>query len=195
VHWAAIPTLHLAVSVDGLPAEHDRRSAPASDDRILKHIAGQSIIIHCTITRQMLCRDDYLHDFADFWSRRPEARKIWFSLYTPQEGEQSEERLLADNRGRALAQLSDVAARFVKVHVPREVLDGYRQPPYTPHDRIFAQSTTCLSADLKTCIRPCQFGGKPVCSECGSMASAGLAGIGRYRLGHSSALRSVHHLS
>ncbi|HLI82908.1 MAG TPA: radical SAM protein [Bryobacteraceae bacterium] len=181
-HWAAIRSLHLAVSVDGLPPEHDRRRAPATYDRILKHIAGQSVIIHCTITRQMLRRDDYLHEFAEFWSSRPEARKIWFSLYTPQEGEQSEERLQADDRRRALERLAQVAADFPKVYLPRALLDGYRLPAGSPQDCIFAQSTTCISADLETRITPCQFGGKPVCRECGCIASSGLASIGRYAL-------------
>jgi hypothetical protein len=179
-HWAAIRSLHLAVSVDGLPAEHDRRRAPATYERILKHITGHSIIVHCTITRQMLRRDDYLHDFADFWNRRPEVRKIWFSLYTPQEGEKSEERLMTGNRRRVLGQLSDVAARFAKVDAPRQVLEGYQRPPRSPDECIFAQSTTCISADLETRITPCQFGGSPMCGECGCMASSGLASIGRY---------------
>src|SRR5579875_193866 len=181
-HWAAIRSLHLAVSVDGLPPEHDRRRAPATYDRILKHIAGQSVIIHCTITRQMLRRDDYLHEFAEFWSSRPEARKIWFSLYTPQEGEQSEERLQADDRRRALERLAQVAADFPKVYLPRALLDGYRLPAGSPQDCIFAHGTTCISADLETRITPCQFGGKPVCRECGCIASSGLASIGRYAL-------------
>jgi len=179
-HWAAIQSLHLAVSVDGLPAEHDRRRAPATYDRILKHIAGQFVAIHCTVTRQMLDRDDYLYEFADFWSHRPEARKIWFSLYTPQEGEQSEERLTGDDRRRAIAQLAGVAGRFPKVDLPGVVLEGYMRPPDSPEDCIFAQSTKCVSADLETSIAPCQFGGKPVCAECGCMASAGLASIARY---------------
>jgi MoaA/NifB/PqqE/SkfB family radical SAM enzyme len=181
-HWAAIRSLHVAVSVDGLPAEHDRRRAPATYDRILNHIAGQSIIVHCTITRQMLRRDNYLYDFAQFWSRRPEARKIWFSLYTPQEGERSEERLMANDRRRALEQLSNLAKAFAKVDVSRHILEGYRQPPESPGNCIFAQSTTCISADLKTRIAPCQFGGRPICDECGCMASSGLASIGRYTL-------------
>lgn len=181
-HWAAIRSLHLAVSVDGLPAEHDRRRAPATYARILDHITGHSVIVHCTITRQMLRRDDYLHDFAGFWSSRSEVRKIWFSLYTPQEGEQSEERLTANDRSRALAQLSKVAAYFKKVDAPRYVLKGYLRPPESPADCIFAQSTTCISADLKTGITPCQFGGRPVCGECGCMASSGLTGLGRYSL-------------
>lgn len=182
-HWAALRSLHLAVSVDGLPPEHDKRRAPATYERILEHISGQSLIIHCTITRQMLGRDDYLEEFAGFWSRRPEARKIWFSLYTPQEGECSDERLSAGDRRRVLSRLPGIAARFPKVYLPRAVLNGYLDPPESPADCIFAQSTTCISADLQTRITPCQFGGKPVCRECGCIASSGLASIGRYELG------------
>lgn len=182
LEWAALPSLHLVVSVDGLPPEHDRRRAPATYDRILKHIAGQSPIIHCTVTRQMLERDAYLHEFAELWSGRSDARKIWFSLYTPQEGEESAERLTPGDRRRALSLLSAVAARFPKVYLPRVVMNGFLQPPESPAECIFAQSTTCISADLETRITPCQFGGKPVCSECGCIASSGLASIGRYSL-------------
>jgi len=62
------------------------------------------------------------------------------------------------------------------------VLEGYLHPPASPQECIFAQTTTCLSADLATRIEPCQFGGQPVCAECGCMASAGLASIGKYKL-------------
>jgi organic radical activating enzyme len=183
IHWATIPSLHLVVSVDGLPEEHDRRRKPATYERILKHIHGQNVIIHCTITAPMLRRDAYLHDFADFWSRHPKARKIWFSLFTPQQDEYREERLTAADRSRAVQQLAAVAARFPKVDMPRAVLDGYLRPPAAPDECIFAQSTVCVSADLTTHITPCQFGGRPVCAECGCMASSGLASIGRFQLG------------
>jgi len=182
-HWAAIPCVHLVVSVDGLPEEHDRRRAPATYDRILKHIRGHQITVHCTVTRQMLSRPRYLHDFADFWSGRPEARKIWFSLFTPQEGEYCEERLTPEDRVRVVKDLAHVAAKFPKVHMPRVVLKGYLDPPRSPAECIFAQTTVCVSADLESRITPCQFGGNPVCTECGCMASAGLASIGRYQLG------------
>jgi sulfatase maturation enzyme AslB (radical SAM superfamily) len=39
--WAFLANLHIAVSIDGLPPEHDRRRSPATYDRILKHISGQ----------------------------------------------------------------------------------------------------------------------------------------------------------
>ena len=180
--WRNIPDLHLVVSVDGLQPDHDKRRSPATYERILNHIVNQQVTIHCTITRQQLRRPDYLSDFASFWSARKEVRHIWFSLLTPQEGDQSEERLDADDRRVALAALSRLRGRFPKVFLPATVLNGYYHPPASPQECIFAQVTNCVSADLTTRISPCQFGGQPVCSECGCMASAGMASIGNYKL-------------
>jgi MoaA/NifB/PqqE/SkfB family radical SAM enzyme len=194
-NWASIPCLHLAVSVDGLQPEHDARRAPATYERILKHISGHQIIVHCTITRQQLQRPDYLRDFAAFWSGRSEVRKIWFSLFTPQEGEESEERLTPHDRESAIDRLSSLAAEFKKVDMPRAVLAGYRNPPQSPSECIFAQTTTTVSADLETKITPCQFGGRPVCSECGCMASAGLASIGRHKIGGLLRVETIFDLS
>ena len=180
--WKDLPNLHLVVSIDGLQPEHDRRRAPATYDRILKHIAGHQIVVHCTITRQLLQRPDYLRDFACFWSSRDEVRKIWFSLFTPQQGEQPQERLTLQDRLNVVSELACLRASFAKVHMPDLVLDGYLHPPTSPEQCIFAQTTTCISADLTTRITPCQFGGQPVCAECGCIASAGLASIGKYKL-------------
>ncbi|MBI4464548.1 MAG: radical SAM protein [Acidobacteria bacterium] len=182
IAWVSLSNLHLVVSVDGLAPEHDRRRSPATYERILKHIAGHQVIIHCVVTRQLLERSDYLADFASFWSARPEVRKIWFSLFTPQHSSESEERLLAEDRQAAILQLVHTRNRFPKVYLPDIVLRGYLRPPHSPDACIFAQITTCFSADLSTPITPCQFGGRPVCSECGCIASAGLAAIGSYKL-------------
>lgn len=181
-HWTALNCLHLVVSIDGLQPEHDRRRAPATYERILEHIAGHSLIVHCTVTRQQIARDGYLHEFASYWSARPEVRKIWFSLYTPQEGEVSEERLLPDDRLAAIRQLAAVRTAFPKVYMPDVVLRGYLDAPKTPADCMFAKLTTCVSADLSSLVTPCQLGGKPVCAECGCIASAGLAAIGNFRI-------------
>jgi organic radical activating enzyme len=181
--WAAIGNLHLVVSVDGLAEDHDRRRKPATYERIQKHIEGHQVTVHCTVTRQMLERPGYFRDFAAFWSERPEARKIWFSLYTPQAGDSSEERLSPQDRAAAIADLARIPALFPKVYLPRRVVQGFVEPPRSPEECIFARTTTCVSADLKTAVTPCQFGGQPVCSECGCIASAGLAALGRYKLG------------
>ena len=180
--WRAYECLHLSVSIDGLAPEHDRRRRPATYDRILQHIEGHRIAVHCTVTRQMLSRPGYLADFARFWSARPEAYRIWFSIYTPQEGDDSEERLRPSDRERLFRDLAEVAAQFPKVHLPGVVLEAYRTPPRSPGECTFARLTTCLSADLKTEIGPCQLGGKPVCTECGCMASAGMHAVSRARI-------------
>jgi MoaA/NifB/PqqE/SkfB family radical SAM enzyme len=180
--WNSIRCLHLVVSIDGLAEEHDRRRTPATYDRILKHISRHRIAVHCTVTRQMLARPGYLADFSRFWSDRPEVHKIWFSIYTPQEGDDSAERIRPHDRDELFEQLS-AAAKFPKVHLPRMVLDGYRSPPQSPGECTFARLSTCLSADLKTRVTPCQFGGKPVCAECGCLASAGMHAVTRLKLG------------
>ncbi len=180
--WGGIPCLHLVVSIDGLQPEHDRRRAPATYERILKNIEGHQLIVHCTITRPMAGRPGYFEQFADFWSRRREVRKIWFSLYTPQEGDNSAERLRPEDRQRILSDLQEIRHNFPKVELPDRVLAGLYCPPDSPEQCIFAQTTTCISADLSRHIKPCQFGGQPVCGECGCVASAAMVSIGRYRI-------------
>ena len=156
--WNLIRALHLVVSIDGLAREHDRRRTPATYDRILKHIAPHRVIVHCTITRPMLERPGYLSDFCRFWSDRPEVRRIWFSIYTPQQDDRSPERLRAQDRHTLFHELS-ATRHFPKVHLPWLVLEGCRHPPRSPRECEFARLTTCLSADLRTSITPCQLGG------------------------------------
>src|ERR1043166_3232233 len=81
--WASIPRLQICVSIDGLQPEHDKRRTPATYDRILKHIVGHHITVHCTITRQQVNRPGYIDDFLRIWSEQREVEKIWISLYTP----------------------------------------------------------------------------------------------------------------
>jgi len=180
--WSRIRSLHLVVSIDGLAPEHDRRRAPATYDRILKHISSHTVTVHCTVTRQMLARRGYLADFCRFWSDSAQVRKIWFSIYTPQAGEDSPERVRAEDRAALFDELS-ATLRFPKVHLPRVVLEGYRKPPRSPEECTFARLTTCVSADLSTPVTPCQLGGKPVCEECGCIASAGMHGVATSKIG------------
>src|SRR5262245_25388403 len=82
-HWAKIPKLTIVVSIDGLQPEHDVRRTPATYERIMKHIVGHKITVHCTITRQQINRPGYIEEFLSLWSAKEEVRKIWVSLYTP----------------------------------------------------------------------------------------------------------------
>jgi sulfatase maturation enzyme AslB (radical SAM superfamily) len=180
--WASLPLLTVAVSIDGLRPEHDARRAPATYDRILKNIANQNITIHCTITGQMARRAGSLNEFLAFWTPRPEIRRLWFSLFTPQVGDTLPEILSSDERSAVVAELMQLRRRYTKLHMPEAVLKQFLKPPRGPHDCTFAQTTQTLSADLKTRISPCQFGGNPDCSQCGCMASMGLAAVASYRI-------------
>ncbi len=180
--WAAIPKLHIVVSIDGLQPEHDARRTPATYDRILKHIAGHRIVVHCTVTRQQINRAGYLEEFLAFWSEKPEVRKIWMSLYTPQVGEESDERLTTDDRRRVVSDLMALRLRYRKLEAPEGMLNVYANPPASPAECVFARTTTSVSADFTTRIEPCQFGGTPDCANCGCVASAGLAAVERHRL-------------
>jgi MoaA/NifB/PqqE/SkfB family radical SAM enzyme len=180
--WRGLRRVSIVVSIDGLQPEHDARRTPATYERILKHIAGHTITVHCTITRQQVNRPGYLDEFLRFWSARPEVQKIWMSLYTPQIGEASEERLRPVDREHVVNDLMALRLRYPKLALPKGLIDVYAKPPESPDDCVFARTTTTISADFKTPITPCQFGGAPDCSNCGCIASAGLAAVARHQI-------------
>jgi MoaA/NifB/PqqE/SkfB family radical SAM enzyme len=181
--WADLPHMNVVVSIDGLQPEHDIRRAPATYERILKNIAGQNITIHCTVTGQMMKRPGYLREFLEFWSPRREIRKVWFSLFTPQRGDQLAEMLEPAERERAITDMLALRPEFPKLDMPEGLIRQFATPPASPQDCVFALTTQTLSADLKTKIVPCQFGGDPDCSSCGCIASMGLAAVAAHRLG------------
>jgi MoaA/NifB/PqqE/SkfB family radical SAM enzyme len=181
--WASLDHLHIAVSIDGLQPEHDLRRAPATYERILKNIAGQRVTVHCTITGQMMKRPGYLEEFLQFWTPRPEIKKVWFSLFTPQVGDRLPEILGPQERMQAIAEMLELRKKYPKLDMPEKVIRQFASPPDNPDECIFAQTTQTMSADLETMITPCQFGGTPDCASCGCMASMGLAAVGAYKLG------------
>src|SRR5262249_37335565 len=124
-----------------------------------------------------------LFQFVHYWSGRSDVRKIWFSLYTPQEGDRSEERLQPGERARVVRELARIRPQFPKLHMPDAVLPGFLKPPESPQGCMFSQVTQSFAADLSTGVEPCQFGGRPVCLECGCIASAAMASIANHRVG------------
>ncbi len=182
LEWRSIPRLTITVSIDGLQPEHDARRKPATYDRILKHIEGHRIVVHCTITRQMTERPGYLREFVEFWSAREEVRKVWMSIFTPQKGETSYEILPPDVRLCVIDELLELSRRFKKLELPRRLLDVYRRPPASPQECAFARATRSITADLRRSITPCHFGGDPDCSQCGCIASAAMSAVSRYVL-------------
>jgi MoaA/NifB/PqqE/SkfB family radical SAM enzyme len=180
--WASLPNLQLVVSIDGLQAEHDVRRKPATYDRVLRNIEGQHIAVHCTITSAMVKRSGYIPEFVDFWSSNPAVEKIWMSIFTPQRGAADTECLTSDERKRVVEILRQISLEANKLDMPGGMIEEFLSPPSSPERCIFARTTRTLSADFKTRVEPCQFGGDPDCSRCGCIASMGLAAVGHRRV-------------
>lgn len=180
--WKKFRKLNVVVSVDGLQPEHDARRKPATYERILQNIEEARVIIHCTITSQIAERQGYLDEFLRFWTSRVQVAKVWFSIFTPQRGATDPEILTASQRASTIAELHDLRQRYPKLDLPEVVIREMQDPPKNPSECIFARTTETISADLRTQITPCQFGGVPDCERCGCIASMGLAAVGHYRV-------------
>jgi len=180
--WAQYKRLNIVVSIDGLAPEHDVRRKPATYERILKNIVDAHINVHCTITSQIADRPGYLEEFLTFWCPRPEVTKVWFSIFTPQRGATDVEILSPRQRTTVIAELKRLRQNFPKLEMPDSLLRELGNPPSSPDQCIFARTTRTISADLKTRVTPCQFGGDPDCSQCGCIASMALAAVGHHRV-------------
>lgn len=180
--WMSIKKLNVVVSVDGLQPEHDARRSPATYERILQNIRGARVTIHCTITSQISKRSGYLDEFLGFWTSQPEVAKVWFSIFTPQVGATDPEILTASQRASTIAELRRLRLKYPVLDMPEALIREIESPPRSPEECIFARTTETVSADLKTQITPCQFGGSPDCTQCGCIASMALAAVGHHRV-------------
>jgi MoaA/NifB/PqqE/SkfB family radical SAM enzyme len=172
--WMSLPRVRVAVSIDGLPEHHDIRRKPATYEKILSQLGGREVNIHWTITRQMFQRPGYLEEYVKFWNHRPEVNRVWVSVYTPQIGEQSAELLTPENRLTLAAELPALAERYPKLLYNEGFAKALIHPPANPDDCVFAKLSANYSADLKSRVEPCVFGGNPDCSQCGCAISSAL---------------------
>lgn len=172
--WMEIPRVRVVISVDGLPEHHDIRRKPATYERILANIAGCQVNMHGTITRPMLQRPGYIEEYISFWNSRPEVVRIWLSTYTPQTGERSEEILTSADREHLRRELLKVKDDCPKLLMNTGIADAMLHPPSNPSECLFATMSTNYTADLRTRVEPCIFGGSPDCSRCGCAISTGL---------------------
>jgi MoaA/NifB/PqqE/SkfB family radical SAM enzyme len=193
--WATIPRVYLVVSVDGLQPEHDLRRRPATYDRILKNITGHRVTVHCTVTAQMMQRRGYLQDFLEFWTPREEIKKVWFSMFTPQMGGDDPEILSPAERRQAVIEMLRLREHYPKLDMGEGMIREFMSPPASPNKCIFARTTEIISADLKTRVAPCQFGGIPDCSQCGCVASMGMAAVGHHKLAGLVSLGTIYRAS
>lgn len=189
--WMEIRNVGVVVSVDGLPEHHDVRRHPATYERILKNISECRISVHWTITRPMLERREYLEEYLAFWNARPEVHRIWASLYTPQKGEQTQEMLSGAQRLFVAEELRRLQPSYPKLLMNAGIARAMQAPPQHPGECIFSTMSTNYSADLRTRVEPCIFGGDPDCSQCGCAASVGLHWLKTFRVAHTVKVESI----
>ena len=174
IEWMKLPRVRVAVSVDGLPEDHDVRRKPATYERILKNIEGRKVNVHWVVTRPMLTRPGYLEEYVSFWSARAEVDRIWVSVYTPQIGEQSAETLTASDRVLLARSLPALSKQYRKLLITEGMAEAILNPPSSPDDCLFSKMSANYSADLQSRVEPCVFGGTPDCSQCGCSISSAL---------------------
>lgn len=174
MEWITLPRVRVAVSVDGLPEHHDLRRKPATYEKILRNLEGRRVNIHWTITGPMLGRPGYMEEFVSYWNDRPEVDNIWVSLYTPQRGEHTKEMLNVHDRELVAHELPGLRTKYPKLLMHERIADALLNPPETPRDCLFSKLSTNYSADLRTRVEPCIFGGDPDCSQCGCAVTSGV---------------------
>jgi organic radical activating enzyme len=173
-HWDGIARLRVAVSIDGLPEHHDIRRKPATYERILRNVTGRKINVHWVITKPMMERESYLEEYVFFWNSRPEVDHIWLSLYTPQIGESSPEMLSSEDRTHLAYTLPALRKSYPKLLINEGMAQTFIEPPANPQECLFSKMSVNYSADLKSRVEPCVFGGTPDCQQCGCAMSSAL---------------------
>jgi hypothetical protein len=86
--------------------------------------------------------------------------------------------------------LPPLSANYPKLLIPEGMARAFVSPPKNPQSCLFAKMSVNYSADFKTHVEPCVFGGNPDCSNCGCSISSALHWIedikvaGPLRVGH-----------
>jgi MoaA/NifB/PqqE/SkfB family radical SAM enzyme len=164
--WNSLDRVRIAVSVDGLPPEHDVRRAPATYERILRNIENRVVDISWAVINPMLTRPGYLDEYLEFWTRRPEIGRVWLSLYTPQKRRTSNDIPTPESRQRLLAELPRLKTAYPALILPDDTGKAFAESPKNPATCTFSRISVNYSADLRTRIEPCFFGGNRDCSQC-----------------------------
>ncbi len=180
--WNRIENVRVAVSIDGLQPDHDRRRKPATYQRILENLDQRTADVSWVLTNQQFSSPGYMDEYLGFWTSRPEIERIWLSIYTPQRGESSEEMLSPQSREALFSRLPALKEKYPDLILPHGGAEAFAKPPSEPGKCTFASLSANYSADLNTRIEPCFFGGDPDCSQCGCAVSAGLHWLHQYPL-------------
>src|SRR5690348_2041939 len=116
-------------------------------------------------------------------------------MFTPQMGASGPEILSPMERRQAVEEMLRLRRLYPKLDMGEGMIREFLSPPASPRECIFARTTDVISADLKSHVAPCQFGGNPDCSQCGCVASMGMAAVGHYKLARLASLGSIYNAS
>ena len=86
-----------------------------------------------------------------------------------------------ENKERELIanQLPALRERYPKLLMSDGIGRALLEPPSSPAECLFSRMSANYSADFKSRVEPCIFGGPPDCSRCGCVLSSGLP-LSRY---------------
>jgi hypothetical protein len=62
------------------------------------------------------------------------------------------------------------------------LMDAFIAPPVSPSTCLFSKLSVNYTADLRSRVEPCVFGGSPNCAECGCSMSMGMHWLGEFKL-------------
>lgn len=98
-----------------------------------------------------------MEEYVAFWKARAEVAHIWVSLYSPQVGEDSGERLTPQDRQRVAKELPQLGRWYPKLLLPEGMGRAFANPPRSPEECLFSKMSMNCFADLRTHIEPCVF--------------------------------------
>ena len=71
-----------------------------------------------------------------------------------------------------------IIGKYPKVSMHKGLMEAFLVPPESPSTCLFSKLSINYTADLKTRVEPCVFGGAPNCAECGCSMSMGMHWLG-----------------
>jgi hypothetical protein len=98
--------------------------------------------------------------------------------------------LTPEDRQAVARELPALGKKYPKLLINGGVAGAIVHPPSNPHECLFSKLSVNYSADLRSRVEPCVFGGSPDCTQCGCAASSALHWIrtiplaGPVKVGH-----------
>jgi hypothetical protein len=80
------------------------------------------------------------------------------------------------------AYFDGIGRKYSKLTMHPGLMRAFLEPPASPAECLFSTLSVNYTADLRTRVEPCVFGGAPSCAECGCSMSMGMHWLGGVRV-------------